>query len=84
MIKDVLKLLSEGKTIYEIANIMDMEYSAVMGMIEHMVNMGYLKVQERNENEVALCKTCPLFKVCSKKGLKIYSLTDKALKMISQ
>lgn len=82
MIKKVLTLLSEGKTIYEISQIMDMDYSAVMGLLEHLVKLGYLEERKRDENETSLCRSCPLYKICSKKSLKIYYLTERGRKIV--
>ncbi len=83
MIKDVLKGISQGKTLAEIAEELNMEYSALMGMIEQLIKMGYIIAVDRNPKELAFCKTCALYKVCSKKGPKIYYLTDKGKRAIN-
>ena len=82
MIKDVLRGISEGKTLAQIAEEMNMEYSALMGMIEHLIKMGYIIAVDRKPQELSACKTCPLYKVCSKNGPKIYYLTEKGKKAI--
>ena len=82
MMKNVLKRIGEGKTIVEIAEELNMEYSAVMGIIEHLVKLGYLKERKRDEEERKFCRSCPLFQVCSKKELKIYYLTEKGRRLV--
>ena len=84
MIKKILNLVAQGRTIYEISQIMDMEYSAVMGMLEHLVKMGYLEERKRNEKEMSFCASCKMYKKCSKKELKIYYLTERGKKLIGQ
>ncbi len=77
MIKEVLRKIGEGKTLAEISKEMDMEYSALMGLVEHLVKMGYLTTRDRGDEEIGICKSCPLFEICSKKGPKVYYLTEK-------
>jgi len=77
MIKEVLRKIQEGKTLAEISQEMNMEYSALMGLVEHLIKMGYLEAIDRKNEDILVCKACPLFDVCSKKGLKIYYLTEK-------
>jgi len=77
MIREVLKKIQAGKTLAEISKDMGMEYSALLGLVEHLVKMGYLETRERRKDEISVCKTCPLFELCSKKGPKIYYLTEK-------
>ncbi len=82
MIKDVLRGISQGKTLAQIAEELNMEYSALMGMIEHLIKMGYIIAVDRKPQEISACKTCPLYKVCSKNGPKIYYLTEKGKRAI--
>jgi len=82
MMKDVLLKISEGKTIAEIAEELNMEYSAAIGIIEHLVKLGYLEERKRSDEESRICKSCPLYKVCSKKEFKIYYLTEKGRKLL--
>ncbi len=82
MMKDVLRGIAQGKTLSEIAEELNMEYSALLGLVEHLVKMGYLKTAERGGSELAICKTCALYKICSKKGPKLYYLTEKGRRAI--
>lgn len=82
MMKNILKRIGEGKTIVEIAKELNMEYSTVMGIIEHLVKLGYL--EERKGNERKFCRSCPLFKLCSKKEFKIYYLTEKGRRLVGR
>ena len=82
MIKDVLRRIYAGETLAEIAEALQMEPEALMGMVEHLVKMGYLEERKRSPEESAGCRTCPLYKVCSQKELKIYYLTDKGKRLI--
>ena len=82
MIRKLLEMIKEGKTIYEISRILDMDYSAVVGMIEHLVKLGYLKEEERDKIEIKMCSKCPLRNFCSKKGFKKYYLTERGYRVI--
>ncbi len=82
MIKDVLRGISQGKTLAQIAEELNMEYSALMSMIKHLIKMGYIIGVDRKPQELSACKTCPLYKVCSKNGPKIYYLTEKGKRAI--
>lgn len=82
MIKKLLELIKEGKTIYEISQVLDMDYSAVVGMIEHLVKLGYLKEEKRNNVELKMCSKCPLRNFCSKRGFKSYYLTEKGRRVL--
>jgi len=82
MIRKLLELIKEGKTIYEISEILDMDYSAVSGMIEHLVKLGYLKEEKRKDVELKMCSKCPLHNFCFKKGFKRYYLSEKGQKVI--
>ncbi len=77
MMKDVLLKIAQGKTIAEIANELNMDYSAVLGIIEHLVKLGYLEERKRTQEEAKICRSCPLFKVCSKRELRFFYLTEK-------
>ncbi len=80
MIKEILRKIEEGKTLAEISEEMNMEYSALIGLVEHLVKMGYLTTRDRGKEEIRTCKSCPLFEICSKKGPKVYYLTEKGKK----
>ena len=80
MIKKVLRGICEGKTLAEISEEMDMEYSALIAMLEHMVKMGYLVRGKKENNEI--CSTCPLQKVCSERSYTVYFLTEKGKKLV--
>ncbi|EDY35101.1 hypothetical protein ABOONEI_2643 [Aciduliprofundum boonei T469] len=82
MIKDVLRGIYQGKSIAQIAEELNMEYSALMSMIEHLIKMGYILAADRKPQELGPCKTCPLYKVCSQNGPKIYYLTEKGKRAI--
>ena len=84
MIRKVLELINDGKTIYEISVVLDMDYSAVVGMIEHLIKLGYLEEEKRNNLEIKMCSNCPLREFCSKKGFKRYYLTEKGHKVIEK
>ncbi len=81
MIKKVLKMLCEGKTLAEISELMGMEYSALIGMLEHMVKMGYLV--RGKKQDMGKCSSCPLRKVCSQRNYVVYYLTEKGKKLAS-
>ncbi len=82
MMKKIIKRIWEGRTIAQISEELNMEYSAVMGIIEHLVKLGYLEERKRNDEEAKICRSCPLFRVCSKRELKIYYLTEKGRKLL--
>ncbi|AGB04496.1 FeoC like transcriptional regulator [Aciduliprofundum sp. MAR08-339] len=82
MIKEVLRGIDSGKTLAEIAEELNMEYSALLGMVEHLEKMGYLHSSERSGDMLLMCKTCALYRVCSKHGPKIYYLTEKGKRAI--
>jgi len=82
MIKEVLRKIGEGKTLAEISKEMNMEYSALLGLVEHLVKMGYLETRDRQGEEIKVCKSCPLFEICSKEGAKIYYLTEKGKRVV--
>ncbi len=82
MIKEVLQRIYNGETLAEIAESLKMEVGALMGMVEHLVKMGYLEERKRTPEESIGCRTCPLYRVCSKKELRVYYLTDKGRKLI--
>ncbi len=58
---------------------LNMEYSALIAMMENMVRMGYLTHGEKKD--VGACKTCPLNEICSKRNYKVFFLTDKGRKL---
>jgi predicted transcriptional regulator len=80
-IKRVLEMLSEGRTLWEISRELDMEYSALTAMLEHMVKMGYLSHGTKKEKD--FCRTCPLNSLCAQKNYRIYYITEKGRKLIS-
>ncbi len=82
MIKKLLRLINEGKTIYEIARILNMDYSAVDGMIKHLLKLGYLEERKRESKEMLFCSKCPLRKFCADKGFRVYYLTEKGKKIV--
>ena len=79
-IKRVLELISEGKTLHEISKSLDMEYDALIAMLEHLVEMGYLS--HGTQESQGRCRTCPLNKVCASRNYRIYFLTEKGKKLI--
>ncbi len=82
MIKRLLRLIYEGKTIYEIAKILKMDYSAVDGMIKHLVKLGYLEERKRDGKELSFCSKCPLRKFCAERGFNVYYLTEKGKRVL--
>ncbi len=81
MIKKVLSMIDKGYTLFEISQTLEIEYSALIAMCEHMRKMGYL--EEVKTQPGNLCNTCPLQKICAKRNYRIFALADKGKKLIS-
>ena len=84
MLKEILLMISQGKTLAEIEREMNVEHSALLGMLETLVRMGYLEVRERNAEEMDVCSSCPLREVCGRNGPKIYLLTERGRRAINK
>ncbi len=79
MIKKVLERICAGWTLAEISQNLNMEYSALISMLEHLVKLGYLT--KGTKTDTGTCKTCPLREHCSERNYTIYFLTDKGRKI---
>ncbi len=88
MIKKVLELIYAGKTIPEIEKELKMEHSALMGMLEHMVKLGYLSREmpaaSCERNDASICARCPLKKVCVRMDTVIYTITPKGINLLKR
>ncbi len=88
MIKRVLELIHAGKTIPEIEEELKMEHSALVGMLEHMVKLGYLSRETPSpsceRNDASICARCPLKKICVRINAVIYTITPKGMNLLKR
>jgi len=78
MLKQILKLIAEGKSsISEIAKEMQIDESSVVSAIDELKRMGYLESsQSACSMDKPACSNCPFAKRAVEMG-RVFSLTEK-------
>jgi len=84
VLKEILKLISEGRDLREIEESLNLSSSLLTAIIQDLERRGYLEKARFDER---FCSRCPLYSICKEKSNRssvIYHLTEKGLKVIER
>ncbi len=84
MLKEILKTIySSGYfSNKDLAKQLDVTEDVIVDVINQLVNMGYLKREEKGAACPTACTRCPYSQSCNKDIMETYQITEKGMSIV--
>lgn len=84
MLKEILKIINSSGYLSnrELAKQLGVTEEVIAGAIKQLIDMDYLKKEEKGAACSTACARCPYAKSCNKDILETYQITEKGMSVI--